>query len=50
VKVEPSAFAARAPASGDFARTRGLGREMFTMLRLGASDAESGGSIFGAFE
>ncbi|MFZ4601304.1 MAG: phosphogluconate dehydratase [Caulobacterales bacterium] len=50
VKVEPSAFAARAPARADFARTRGLGREMFTMLRLQASDAESGGSVFGAFE
>ncbi|MBU6372287.1 MAG: phosphogluconate dehydratase [Alphaproteobacteria bacterium] len=50
VKVDPAAFAARAPAAPGPAPTRGLGREMFSMLRLHATDAEAGGSVFGAFD
>jgi phosphogluconate dehydratase len=48
--LDPAEFAARSPAAPPRDATRGLGREMFAGLRSGASDAESGGSVFGAFD
>ena len=50
LRVEPAVFAARTPAIHTERADRGLGREMFAMLRERAAPAEAGGSVFGEFD
>jgi phosphogluconate dehydratase len=49
--IAPTDWASRAPAQLDVsANTRGLGRELFTLFRTHASEAEQGGGAFPDFD